>query len=404
MTTEPEIAATTSKVRSLLWSARSKKAKVGLLAGLVVAAIAASACSGTTAEPDTAIESTPAPVAEAPADIEPQASEPQETTATTEVVVIEGADSSKDAIAQWYDSIAQFDLPGMWAIIDAPLKSNVSRSAWDSCIAAQFEDLSSIDSLEIDYDEAEMYSEDGAMFSTGLATIKAEGEEITQPQTFEVIEREGGWFLIDQVTSNNEQGCLETSSSADNTQAVEIVDSGFGQSEDVVYGVVVVTANNKAAVGEFVTVSVNFLDADGQILATEEQVESFNWVGQELVLPVWLLLDDPAATVAAIDPSVSISNYGAKSAEAPLPVLEATEINKNRYGSYVPSFSFMNETGTDLDNLRVGVVCYDASDSIIGGGSMYPGLAPAGKSIRLDADSLTVTGIPASCKAFMNYS
>ena len=111
-----------------------------------------------------------------------------------------------------------------------------------------------------------------------------------------------------------------------------------------------------------------------------------------------------AEAPAAIDPSVSISNYGAKSAEAPLPVLEATEINKNRYGSYVPSFSFMNETGTDLDNLRVGVVCYDASDSIIGGGSMYPGLAPAGKSIRLDADSLTVTGIPASCKAFMNYS
>ena len=75
MATEPEIAATTSKVRSLLWSARSKKAKVGLLAGLVVAAIAASACSGTTAEPDTAIESTPAPVAEAPADVEPQASD-----------------------------------------------------------------------------------------------------------------------------------------------------------------------------------------------------------------------------------------------------------------------------------------------------------------------------------------
>ena len=54
MNTEPEITATeaasTSKIRSTLWTARSQKGKAGLLAGLLIAGVAVSACSGETAE------------------------------------------------------------------------------------------------------------------------------------------------------------------------------------------------------------------------------------------------------------------------------------------------------------------------------------------------------------------
>ena len=190
MTTEPEIAATTSKVRSLLWSARSKKAKVGLLAGLVVTAIAASACSGATAKPDAAIKVI-------------------QVTATTEVVVIEGADSSEGAVDQWYDGIANLDLSRMWAIIDTPTKSNVSRPTWSACVQALFDITPPIDSA--DYDESEVYEAGGLTFSTGSITITAEGAEFTQPQTFEVVERSERWFIADGVTSNDNQSCLAKS-------------------------------------------------------------------------------------------------------------------------------------------------------------------------------------------------
>ena len=193
------------------------------------------------------------------------------------------------------------------------------------------------------------------------------------------------------------------SEGTDEKPRVEIVSSGFGQSEYSVEGIVVVTTDSEAALGEFVTVSVNFLDAAGQILATEEQVESLNWVGQELVLPVTPYDIADNAKVASIEPSASLSDYGmTEPAEAPLPVLEATAIKKGEFGGFTASFGFTNETDVDLENLRVGVVCYDAAGKIMGGTSTYPELAPAGKTIRIDADP-TVATKPASCKAFMNY-
>lgn len=184
---------------------------------------------------------------------------------------------------------------------------------------------------------------------------------------------------------------------------VTLVDSGYGQSESVVQAIVIVTNDSEAAIGESVTVSVNFLDADGKIVATEEQVESFNWVGQQLVLPVTHFAESESVRVTSIEPSVSLSAYGVTHpAMDPLPVLKASEIKKAEFGGYTASFAFTNETNSDLKDLRVGVACYDKANHIIGGTSEYPSLAPAGKTIRIEADPI-VPGKPASCKAFVNY-
>ena len=194
-----------------------------------------------------------------------------------------------------------------------------------------------------------------------------------------------------------------SSDAEDEKPTVEIVDSGFGQSEYTTEAIVIVTTNSEAALGESVTVSVNFLDAGGQILATAEQIESFNWVGQQLVLPVTPSDLAENAKVASIEPSASLSDYGmGQEAKAPLPVLESTEIKKGEFGGYTASFAFTNETDSDLKSLRVGVACYDTANGIIGGTSTYPELAPAGKTIRISADP-TVASKPASCKAFVNY-
>jgi len=166
---------------------------------------------------------------------------------------------------------------------------------------------------------------------------------------------------------------------------------------------VIVTTDSEAAIGEFVTASVNFLDAEGQILATAEQIESFKWVGQELAMPVTPDDLDGKAKVASIEPSASLSDYGmAEESKAPLPVLDSTEVKKGEYGGFTTSFALTNDTDADLKSPRVGVVCYDAAKKIIGGTSMYPDFVPAGKTIRIDAEP-TVSGKPASCKAFVNY-
>ncbi len=195
-----------------------------------------------------------------------------------------------------------------------------------------------------------------------------------------------------------------TSGAKGGAPTVQIVDHGFGQSDQSALGIVIVTTDSSAAVGEFVTVSANFLDSDGQIIATEEQVESFSWVGQQLVLPVQLFLSDkPGVQVSGIEPSATISTHGlSEPVRAPLPTLEATEVAEGKYGGYRASFGFTNESDTDLKSLRVGAVCYDTAGTIIGGAYTFPDLAPAGKTIRIDTEP-TVSEKPASCKAFLNY-
>jgi hypothetical protein len=185
-----------------------------------------------------------------------------------------------------------------------------------------------------------------------------------------------------------------------------LVASGFGQDGQYAQGIVIVTSDSEESVGEFVTASVNFLDEAGAILKTEEQVESFSWINQQLVLPVWLdLSDTPAATVSSIDASVSISDHGnpAKSGPRPeLPVLESEQIGEADFRGTTASFAFANTSADDLTGIRAGVVCYDASGAIIGGGTEYPALVGAGKTIRIEA-AVKTSGEPAHCKAFPNY-
>lgn len=222
-------------------------------------------------------------------------------------------------------------------------------------------------------------------------TACASGEEPAEPTSAEEP----------KAAATSESTASQTSAT-DEGATVEILASGVGQDDASVQGIAIVTTDDESAVGEMVTVTANFLDADGGIIATEEQVESFSWSGQELVMPISVYLDDPSAEVATIDVSASLSDYGSQSAMDPLPVLDASEVKANEYGGFSTVFELTNESGADLEDLRVGVVCYDASNKIIGGTSTYPSLAPAGKTIRIEADPIVSTD-PASCKAFLGH-
>ena len=185
---------------------------------------------------------------------------------------------------------------------------------------------------------------------------------------------------------------------------VEVVDSGFGQLGDYVQGVVVVTTGDAAAVGEFVTASMNFHDATGEIVGTSEQVESFSWPGQELVLPLMLDLSaTPGVQVAEVDVSVSLSDYGLGGETVdPLEPVEARELRPGEFGGTTAVFEVTNPTGEDLDGARVGIVCRDAGGTVIGGTSEYPNLIAAGKTVLVESD-LATSGEPATCTAYPNY-
>lgn len=193
----------------------------------------------------------------------------------------------------------------------------------------------------------------------------------------------------------------------DQDPAAEIVDFAFTQDGEYVKGIALVRANGDDAVGKFVTMSYNVLDADGQILATEEQVETFSWAGQEIGMPIFVSLDaTPNAKAASVDPVVTVGNdsfdeeYGAK-----LPVLEAQSVLKDEYGNgYTVSFGFTNETDAQLEGLRVAAVCFDKTGKVIGGETTYPDASP-GRAIRIDVEYLRTIADkePDVCKAYLNY-
>ena len=187
--------------------------------------------------------------------------------------------------------------------------------------------------------------------------------------------------------------------------SAEIVDFGFGQSDSAVRGIVLVTAKDEDVIGKFVTVSTNFLDAQGQIIATGDQIETFSWPGQQVGFPIFLYLPDlPKGTkVASIDPIVTVGDGFDEEIMPPLPVLDATEIRKSQSEGYKVSFGFTNESDQDLSDLRVAAVCYDKAGKMVGGDTTYPDSAPPGRAIRIDLDYVLVSAEPASCKAFLNY-
>ncbi|MBB1057606.1 hypothetical protein G6020_09390 [Dietzia sp. B19] len=141
----------------------------------------------------------------------------------------------------------------------------------------------------------------------------------------------------------------------DSPAAVELVATGFGQQDGYVRGIAVVTSEDENAVGEFVTVSMNFLDSYGGILGTSDQVESMAWAGQELVLPVWFdLSSTPGAEVAEVDASVSISDHGMAHQEVdPIEPVASREIRADQYGGTTAVFELTNPSGADMNNRSV---------------------------------------------------
>jgi hypothetical protein len=108
--------------------------------------------------------------------------------------VPEGFDSPADAVSAYFDALADSDLGGAWAALDPEMRDGMSRSGWDACMASQSPE---VEITSIDFEESEQYTEDDSVFSTGAVTSRySSGDDTTQPGTFKVAERAGGWFVV----------------------------------------------------------------------------------------------------------------------------------------------------------------------------------------------------------------
>lgn len=232
-----------------------------------------------------------------------------------------------------------------------------------------------------------------------LSFMKTDSQSPIGSQSESAVEivDEGGGAISDGAGSMASQP-------DESNSGVEIVDSGFGQNQDSAVGIVIAKSTGGNLVGEFVTATVNFIDEGGAILATEDRVEQLTWSDQELVLPVMYFKTNPnSPEVSRIEAFVSVSDYGMREAEqTALPVLESTEITDGYFNDYSASFGLKNDSSEEMKDLRVGAVCYNDQEEIIGGGYAFPSLLPVGGTIRIEA-TVTASEMPASCKAFVNH-
>lgn len=229
-----------------------------------------------------------------------------------------------------------------------------------------------------------------------VARVKVSGA--TLPVTAHMFYENGAWRW--SMTEENLKGCGVSAANPPHSAAgLTVLEFGFGQRDENVWVTAVVTDEGQNT-GKYITANFNLLDASGDVLESETQVEQLTWKGQKLVLGTQVSLDSAKTKVASIDVDTSVGNASEDTSDRPQFTTGPAKVSKDDYGTYVASFEVMNPTAKQITDLRIGVVCYNSAGTIIGGDSVFPDLVPANGKIKAETLSMIVSGKPASCKAF----
>jgi hypothetical protein len=104
---------------------------------------------------------------------------------------------------------------------------------------------------------------------------------------------------------------------------------------------------------------------------------------------------------ATVESTLLIEDNGAFPDE-PFPEMKTSRVKvvSDSYGGWTANFELNNPTDQPVQNPRVGIICFNAANKIIGGGSDYPDLVPPSGKVLVEGRIIT-SGKPASCKAFV---
>lgn len=204
--------------------------------------------------------------------------------------------------------------------------------------------------------------------------------------------------IVEQKTGNAAAGSSAPSSAVPTEASGSLVSSGFGQKDEYVW-VTSLVHNNSDNVVQTVTVQFNAKDAAGTLVKSTSQIETFSRAGQDLA--VGTQIDVPKdVKIATVEATLLIEDRGTFSSE-PFPEMPTTPVTvvTDPYGGSTANFELTNPTDQPVKSPRLGIICYDAANTIIGGGMDFPDLVPPSGKVAVEAHILTTT-TPASCKAF----
>jgi hypothetical protein len=204
--------------------------------------------------------------------------------------------------------------------------------------------------------------------------------------------------IVEQKTGKAGSGSASPSEAGPVKASGSLVSSGFGQKDEYVW-VTSLVHNDSDKVGQTVTLQFNAKDAAGALVKSASQVENFSRVGQDLAVGTQISVPKDVK-IATVEATLLIEDHGAFSSE-PFPEMKTTPVTvvADPYGGATANFELSNPTDQPVKSPRLGIICYDAANTIIGGGMDFPNLVPPSGKVAVEAHILT-TGTPASCKAF----
>lgn len=188
---------------------------------------------------------------------------------------------------------------------------------------------------------------------------------------------------------------VEGVAAANETAKVEAVGFGRPDGSDYLWATSVVSGVRP---GQFVVVSFNLLGPDGQLVATDSQTEQGINPNAKMIIGTQVTIPR-GQDVARVEASVGINDYNSPAPKYEDVILEVSQlsIGEDYWGKPAAEAVIKNPSSQNIAHARVGIACFDDQGNIIGGGSTYPDLIPAGGQIKI-ADSVMVSQVPARCE------
>jgi hypothetical protein len=185
-------------------------------------------------------------------------------------------------------------------------------------------------------------------------------------------------------------------------KGARLLQSGFGQSGRYAWVTSLVENQAEGNVGQFVTVGFNLLDSHGEILASADQVEKFSRADEKLAVGTQVDIPD-RGKVAKVKATMEVSEHPNVDAE-PFPEITTGKVKVvsseySEYGDRVGRVRVNNPTDESLKSPRVSLICLNAKNRVIGGGSAYPELVPPAGKVLAEV-TLIASGKIKRCEAY----
>jgi hypothetical protein len=220
-----------------------------------------------------------------------------------------------------------------------------------------------IDKLLDDVDSAEVTIDGNRATSTGV------GDEDDSVYVWQ----DGKWFVGPDGDADDEEAATETE--PEETEAapaeVTVTEDGFQQRDDALLWGGVLTNATAESDAEGVSVNLNALDANGDVIASQEITVGWVPAGEAINVGAEVALED-GGKVKDVEAEVAVDDQSAASGSK-LPPVENARFAKEEFGGFTIRAQLTNDADAPMSLLTSAfAVLRDARGDIVGGTSTVP--------------------------------